>query len=68
MVLSPTLIGVTLLMSLLGRAIGILPRSFAANGYRDLEHDDYKEDDFMCDWQETITKTSEAMAASALQV
>ncbi|TVY17128.1 5'-hydroxyaverantin dehydrogenase [Lachnellula arida] len=41
-----------------GRGIGIVPRSVAPEGYMDLDHDDYKEGDFLKEWQQTVLNTA----------
>ena len=41
-----------------GRALGVVPRSEAPEGWMDLGHDDYAEEDFMQRWQEGVLRTS----------
>ncbi|TVY36533.1 5'-hydroxyaverantin dehydrogenase [Lachnellula subtilissima] len=41
-----------------GRGIGIVPRTVATEGYMDLDHDDYKEGDFLKRWQQTVLDTA----------
>lgn len=41
-----------------GRALGIVPRRQQKEGWIDLRHDDYKEGDFMVEWQEGVLRTS----------
>lgn len=44
--------------SLLGRAIAIVPRKWATQGFVDLDHDDYPEGDRLREWQELVLLTS----------
>ncbi|OCK80941.1 short chain dehydrogenase reductase [Lepidopterella palustris CBS 459.81] len=46
------------------RALGIVPHSFNEQGYIDLQHDDYPEDDFLREWQEVVLNTSHRTAVS----
>ena len=41
-----------------GRAVGVVPRNEAPEGYMDLDHDDYKEGDILKEWQEVVLKTA----------
>jgi hypothetical protein len=43
---------------MIGRAIGIVHRNEAPEGYTDLDHDDYKEGDPLKDWQEVVLDTA----------
>lgn len=42
----------------LGRAIAIVPRKWATEGFVDLDHDDYPEGDRLREWQELVLLTS----------
>lgn len=44
-----------------GRALGIVPRHEAPDGFVDLAHDDYQEGDFMKGWQEIVLRTAQAI-------
>jgi hypothetical protein len=46
------------LLTSIGRAFGIVPRSAAPEGYMDLDHDDYKEGDVFKTWQQTVLDTA----------
>jgi len=41
-----------------GRALGVVPRDEAREGYMDLDHDDYKEGDVLREWQEVVLDTA----------
>lgn len=44
-----------------GRALGIVPREEASEGYMDLQHDDYQDGDFLKGWQEIVLATAESI-------
>ncbi|KAF7541614.1 hypothetical protein G7054_g432 [Neopestalotiopsis clavispora] len=44
-----------------GRSIGIVPREEAPEGYMDMIHDDYQEEDFLHNWQEIVLATAESI-------
>ena len=47
-----------MLTAFIGRALSILPRDVAPQGYLDLQRDDYAEGDMMTDWQNTVMGAS----------
>jgi hypothetical protein len=47
-----------------GRSLGIVPRSFNESGYIDLKHDDYPEEDFLGEWQDTVIAAAHRLSVS----
>ncbi len=45
-----------MMLSITGRAFGILPRTQVKSGYVDLDTDDYKDGEFMKPWDDEIAK------------
>lgn len=37
-----------------GHTLAVVPRAQVENGYKDMDHDDYHNGDFLHDWQEKI--------------
>ncbi|KIX96493.1 uncharacterized protein Z520_07759 [Fonsecaea multimorphosa CBS 102226] len=52
--------------SVCGRALAIVPRIWATLGYLDVDHDDYKEGDFLKQWQEIVLKTSHRLTGPSV--
>ena len=48
-----------------GRCLGVVPREEASCGYKDLEHDDYKEGDFLRDWEDIVLDTAQVIVDMA---
>jgi len=49
-----------------GRSLAIVPRMWAPLGYLDVDHDDYKEGDFLKQWQEIVLKTSHRLTGPSV--
>ncbi|ETI26510.1 hypothetical protein G647_03287 [Cladophialophora carrionii CBS 160.54] len=49
-----------------GRSLGIVPRMWAPLGYVDVDHDDYREGDFLKEWQEIVLKTSHRLTGKSV--
>ncbi|KAJ5135231.1 uncharacterized protein N7515_004509 [Penicillium bovifimosum] len=44
--------------SVCGRALAVVPRVWAPQGYLDVDHDDYRGDDMFVEWQELVLRAS----------
>ncbi|EXJ91556.1 hypothetical protein A1O3_00104 [Capronia epimyces CBS 606.96] len=49
-----------------GRSLAIVPRMWAPLGYLDVDHDDYKEGDFLKKWQEIVLNTSHRLTGPSV--
>lgn len=55
---------VSLTIAIKGRSIAIVPRTWAARGYLDIDHDDYAADDPLSAWQHLVLKSSHRLTVS----
>ncbi|OAL38361.1 hypothetical protein AYO20_02420 [Fonsecaea nubica] len=52
--------------SVQGRSLAIVPRIWAPLGYLDVDHDDYKDGDFLKGWQEIVLRTSHRLTGPSV--